>query len=339
MDNLQNINSPEELGGLLKSCLESQQHDLQVKCPESFLYTQAIENLLKSRPKGNRVWWTYDAENGILKVSIVSRPLHDATTSLAFDFMAHAQDGQFIPSDLHQRLVLSRRGFIMTLPPAPETRSNKAHAWIKYPDVSIVLRASQRIPVVVFETGFTEDAIDLESDAIQWLLRSDGQVQLVIAIEIREDTRTRDILRKEPPATRRLLQLIRSFGTDALKESYGISTSDDDPSDSDPELYKSIRKMITVTDWVGPISVVMTLWELCGTTPVVREKLVVLPRPESPQNPSVKITDLFPTDFQPLIEDFNPNLVKEIDLEYYRELLSDATEDHAFERAVKFLRS
>ncbi|KAF8446751.1 hypothetical protein BGX38DRAFT_1270909 [Terfezia claveryi] len=60
-------------------------------------------------------------------------------------------------------------------------RRKKVAAIMKTPDYSYLPKGA-RYPTVVFEVGWTEGSNDLYSDAEQWLVKTSGQVQLVITI-------------------------------------------------------------------------------------------------------------------------------------------------------------
>jgi len=57
---------------------------------------------------------------------------------------------------------------------------------MKTPDYAYLPKGSP-YPTVVFEVGWTEDPNDLFSDAEQWLVKTSGQVQLVISIRFIEN--------------------------------------------------------------------------------------------------------------------------------------------------------
>ena len=56
---------------------------------------------------------------------------------------------------------------------------------MKTPDYAYQAKDFQ-YPTVVFEVGWTEDPNDLYSDAQQWLVKTSGQVQLVITVHFIE---------------------------------------------------------------------------------------------------------------------------------------------------------
>ncbi|BCS29410.1 uncharacterized protein APUU_70980S [Aspergillus puulaauensis] len=334
------INTPDELEHLIRCYLRTQTaNDITINCPESLLYVEPIKKLMQEHPRGNHPWFSYDREHCLLKLFAMARPLHDAAAMLASSFMTSAAVSQFIPAQIQRKIAISTKGFLMTRSYEPQSGS-KVQAWTKYPDLSIVFRADQPIPVVVFETGFSEAYDDLKNDATQWLQRSGGKVRLVILVKIEEDLKTRRSLQKDPASRKRIRQLVREFGTDIVKEKHGLDEPENDESDaSNPDIYDNIRASVVVYDWVGPITANMELWELHDGVPMIREQRTVLPRPESPTNPVIKITDLVPLAYREQFQHFDETAVHEIDLEHYRDLLQDALQEHAFHRAVTLLRA
>ncbi|KAI9376111.1 hypothetical protein BJX61DRAFT_460647 [Aspergillus egyptiacus] len=279
MNNPADISTPDELERALRAYLRAESPvDRRLKCPESLLYIEPVKTLLRMNPRGHRPWFSYDRDQGVLKLLAMSRPLHDAATMLASTFMTSAAVARFIPSQFERKITLSIKGYLMARTCEPQAGSSKVQAWTKYPDLSIVFRADdQPLPVVIFETGFTERYADLANDAAQWLLRSGGKVRLVVLIDIREDSNSRLLLKKDPAARGRLRHLVRSFGSDFARAKHDIHDPSDDASDtSDPEIYDSIRASIVVSDWVGEISAEMELWELRDGVPVIRERTVGL---------------------------------------------------------------
>jgi hypothetical protein len=144
-----------------------------------------------------------------------------------------------------------------------ETGLKKRTAWHKYADRAIVFgeAVAEKIPTVVFEVGFTETYSDLKHDARQWLERSDGKVQLVILVDIKEDEGARKRIQATRESQKRVKRLARQFGNAAGKENLGLR-SESDMEISDAELYDSLKSEIMTEDWIGPIRASLEMWHL-----------------------------------------------------------------------------
>ncbi|KAL2870216.1 uncharacterized protein BJX67DRAFT_277495 [Aspergillus lucknowensis] len=338
MESPRTINTPSEAQRLLVRYFHFEiSTDLLIRIPEQLLYAPPVKQVLRAAKARKRLF-SYDRETNLLKIRGMSRPVHDAAAMLASEFLTSATVVGFIPPELRKRVVLSRVGHIMTRMRDLESGSKKLQGWTKYPDQSISFRADEPLPMVVFETGFSERYENLQNDASQWLLRSGGKVHLVVLFNIEEDKRVLQSCQKSHDTRRRLRKLVRDYGNDFVKTKYGIECHDDNSADiSDAELYDNVRMHIEISDWMGPITARLELWELQGGIPTVRESAAVLPAPSTPVNPKIKITDIIPATFQ-TEHTIDSHQVHELDLDYYRELLLEGVKSQAFCRAIEHLR-
>lgn len=277
MESPRTINSPSEAQRLLARYFQFEiSTDLLIRIPEQLLYAPPVKQVLKAAKARKRLF-SYDRETNLLRIRGMSRPVHDAAGLLASEFLTSAVSVRFIPPELRRRVLLSTDGHIMTRTRDPGFGSKKLQGWTKYPDTSIAFRADQLLPMVVFETGFAERYEDLRNDASQWLLRSGGKVRLVVLFKIDEDQRVLQSSQKSHDTRRRLRKLVRDYGNDFVKTKYGIESHDDNGADiSDAELYDNIRVHIELSDWMGPITARLELWELQDGTPAIRESAVSL---------------------------------------------------------------
>ncbi|KAL4921328.1 hypothetical protein BDW62DRAFT_174473 [Aspergillus aurantiobrunneus] len=348
------VRSPLELEQLINRHLFLRSaNNIRIECPASYLKAANVQGLLKKHPIGNRAWFSYDPERRELKLFAMSRPLHDTVTSLFSAFMASAVSSNFIPHQLRNKILINPHGSIMMRSRELQSGS-KVESWTKYPDLAITYRGEHRTPVVVCESGFSESYDDLKNEAVQWLVRSGGQVQLVLLVDIKEDGKGKVSCQKTPAAQQRLRQLIRTFGTHHVKTMAGFHGSDsgsssstanvselgdDDDSDtSDPDMYNAVRNGIMVSDWVGPLTVTAELWELRGGVPAVRTTTRILPTPQAQTSLLIKLRDLIPPNHLQEIDGLDVDAGHPLDLDIFRELLQEGSQDLAFERAIRYLR-
>lgn len=85
----------------------------------------------------------------------------------------------------------------------------------KIPDQAYVLtdpQTNMRFRTVIFEAAFSETYDDLIRDMRQWLLHSDGQVQLVVLANIKEDKEALAMQQKSDAFRDRAARLLETFG-------------------------------------------------------------------------------------------------------------------------------
>ncbi|KAJ9214273.1 hypothetical protein DTO166G4_4118 [Paecilomyces variotii] len=272
MDTSRTINTLSEAQKVLTRYFQFEiSTDLIVRIPEKLLYAPPVKQALKKAKAQKRIF-SYDRETSILKIRGMARPVHDAIVTFASEFLSDAIVTGFIPPELRKRVVVSTCGQIMTRMRDIGSGS-KLQGWTKYPDISIAFRDEQLVPMIVFETGFAEQYEDLRNDAYQWLLRSGGKVRLVVLVDINEDKRVLQSCQESQDARQRLRKLVRDYGNDFVKNKHGIKSYDDTDT-SDAELYDNIRAHIIPSDWMGPITARLELWEIQGSTPALRETAV-----------------------------------------------------------------
>jgi hypothetical protein len=67
--------------------------------------------------------------------------------------------------------------------------------------------------------------------------------------------------------------LISKYGNDLAKGRAGIKP--ENPKGSDADLYEDIRFEIMITDWIGPITTSLEVWEMRNNIPTLREQPIV----------------------------------------------------------------
>lgn len=121
----------------------------------------------------------------------------------------------------------------------------KAPAFAKQPDAFIRLKDNGEsvFPRVIFEVGFSQTYEEVMDDGRQWLVRSEGEIPLVVLIFIEE----------HPIPARPAVADVDMDGNDQ---------NSDDSADSDVAMYRRLRLSCNVDDHVGPLSAFAELFRL-----------------------------------------------------------------------------
>ncbi|GAM34879.1 hypothetical protein TCE0_015f02754 [Talaromyces pinophilus] len=206
-----------------------------------------LERFLESLQEQGRVLrYVYDLDSSTLKVMSPGNPIHSA---LSISFAVREERVMRHPID--------------------GTVQNKIAAHHKTPDLAIYfVKPRGCLLTVVFEVGWAETYADLLSDAKQWLVKKSDEVNIVVIIDIKEDKLARREVRATPKSQERLRRLVAEFGGEEARLRDDIDSQPD--VDSDNEMYREIKSIINVDDWVGPLSASLEIWELNGQTPQQR---------------------------------------------------------------------
>jgi hypothetical protein len=238
--------------------------DLLLKISVEILFSKSVTQLLKIVRKRKRRF-SYDRETSILKVNSMSRPLHDAMSDLISQFLVNAAVTNFLRPDEYKFLSVTTEGVMLARILRRPSGGTMPRAWTKYPDCTILFGQPSKthIPRIVFEIGFAETYADLQHDARQWLKRSNNGIKLVVIVDIKDERQLNS--RK---ATARFQShfrgLVLQYGTHLAKHKMGIMS---DQTESDEmlenyETYDKVKSEITTSDWVGPITARLEVWEI-----------------------------------------------------------------------------
>lgn len=143
-----------------------------------------------------------------------------------------------------------------------ENAGNRMQAWRKIPDYCFEFEdpaTEDVLLTVVFEVGFTEKYGDLLGDMRQWLSKTDD-VQLVVIVNIDEAHRDRNVRWETESCKKCVKDLLRCFGNKKGEAKHAPEEGDHDV-ESDDTMYKQIRAIIKVEDWVGEMRAFVELWE------------------------------------------------------------------------------
>jgi len=211
--------------------------DLRLRIPESLLFSRSVKEILKSALRQKRRF-SYDRETSLLRIHAMARPVHDAVSLFLADFKLKGVTTGFITPEEQEYISCGNAGVrLAKIRFDTNQKMKKRQAWTKFPDAVITFgpKGSIKVPRVVFEVGFSEEYIDLVSDAKQWLKRSGGKTRLVVLVNIEEDKKSRKARLSSNEAKTRIRDLVARFGNAEGKRREGI---DDEGFDveSDVEL-------------------------------------------------------------------------------------------------------
>lgn len=234
---------------------------------------------------------------GSTLVVYAGRPVHESLAESVQDWAFL----RLIPEVLtpEESKCVSVTGRSMILHGKISGRSRKRQTQEKFPDKAIVMEdptTGDQFCTVIFEVAFSEAYADLVRDMKQWLLCSDGQVQLVILANIEEDERTLAQRKETDDFKDRAAKFVNDFGTafgkiihasllerlsDPSSQQEGQATEgtkQDSQTMDQPSFGAKVRKAnreVKDEDWVGPITVDLEFWELKDSEPRKRGESVV----------------------------------------------------------------
>jgi hypothetical protein len=229
-----------------------------------------LECFLESLQEQGRVLrCVYDLDSSTLKVMSAGNPIHSAL-SFSFADMWQIYSAECLyPNGLISLLLPAVRQEMMQRDPVDQTVQKKTPGYNKTPDLAIYFKKPrERLLTVVFEVGFAETYADLLGDAKQWLVRKSDEVNIAVIIDIKEDKQALLKVEMTPESQERLRRLVTEFGNEEARLRDGIDSQPD--VDSDNEMYRDIKSIINVDDWVGSLSASLQIWELNGQTPQQR---------------------------------------------------------------------
>lgn len=300
-------------------------YDLRVCSTAELLRDIPAYNTLKNA-LGNEIR-AVNVQPSSITLQTMARPLHDAIAPMACDLL-----------DVVKETFPEFRTKLRTHCTGDRLPSvTRARPWAKYSDSSITYgSAGERLrPTIIFKVGASEPHVNLISDASQWLL-SGREAQLVVLVDIQEDTEALRRHRQTAEFRQRFQELLRESAGQGTMDILGEDDHLDDEvqhlSDSEPEDYLDLRENVFHPDFVGPIEVTLELWTLEQGLPKRRSTHQVIPPLDD--TVELKASDLIPEE---LVDPSDTRAVP-FDLCLYRKFLNCGVQDLAFWRALDILR-
>jgi hypothetical protein len=176
----------------------------------------------------------------------MARPLHDSVIRFASQFLTGSILNNFLTFQESEMIQLSTGQQILA-GKVGDTKK-KAEAWTKFPDASYIFQhpdpTTYDTPTVIFEVGFTESYEDLLSDMRQWITKSQGSVQLVILVNIKEDVKQLKNRKKLRQRISRVRSLLHDYGNAKgiamHQDTESSQSAETEETNSDAEMYAAI---------------------------------------------------------------------------------------------------
>ncbi|GFF80167.1 hypothetical protein IFM62136_10239 [Aspergillus lentulus] len=205
-----------------------------------------------------------------------------------------------------------------------EGYGKKPQSCVKIPDQAYVVTdpgTSRGFRTVIFEAAFSETYDDLIRDMRQWLLHSDGQVQLVVLANIKEDKQALAMQQKSGAFRDRAARLLEDFGnslgrakhadilerpTEACAQQESQATKIYERQPHVGGIRAQIERHVQPSDWVGPITAELEYWQLAGFEPQRRgQRVRVFPGHVIGELPPLYIGDVIHPDCRGSFSNFD----------------------------------
>jgi hypothetical protein len=279
--------SVEDAKQYIISSLESLEGGLCLRISKDIFFHDRIQDILEQPEKYRHILrYVYYQKERLLKVVTMGNPLHQSFVPFFSQlFLKATRDGLFTDEELSY-LSVAPQSRLFSSSSVDQTADKKIASREKLPDLAIIFKRPRGKPVltVIFEVGVTESYQDLVSDAKQWLLKAKDEVNLVVIVDIQENFRDRNAIRKTPASKARLRKLVTDYGNEAAKNR---DYKDDENALEDSDIqtipenedhgttHQQIESEININDWIGPHTVTLEMWERVGTTARQRGKSFV----------------------------------------------------------------
>lgn len=302
--------------------------DVSILCPQEVARGVA-STLNKALDEKTIRSYSYNPGTKRLSIHTMARPIHDAVLPWIDDFLVNSRSNGFL--SLEESFLVRQFPASARIP-----RYREGRPWTKYSDGSFSYGplGSDLKPTVIFEVWFSETQSALIDDAEHWFIGTKGSVQLVVLINIIEDTKALARHKTTPECQNRLENLARKFANETALSDMAIENEYAD-EDSNPEMYDSMEKELEIDDFVGPIEAFLEVYEFNGEHPVRRGPVhPIIPQGTQEDYPSIYISDVLPRSH------VNARDKREtfLDLERYRKCLTASFQKFALFRALDMLR-
>ncbi|GFF84011.1 hypothetical protein IFM53868_04002 [Aspergillus udagawae] len=238
-----------------------------------------------------------------------------------------------------------------------EGYGKKRQSFSKIPDEAYVVtdpRTSMGFRTVAFEAAFSEAYDDLIRDMRQWLLHSDGQVQLVVLANIKEDKKALAMQQKSDAFRDRAARLLEEFGNSLGRINHAdilerLTEACAQQESQATEIYERrphvggirdrISRHVQPSDWVGPITAELEFWQMAGSEPQRRgQRVRVFPGPVIGDLPPLYIGDVIHPDCRGSFSNFDASRKLIPDPEKFVRALTRGISELAHSRMLYFAR-